>query len=63
MSLLSGLTATENDNINCDNAESDGKNIPAGLDNACVENAKIRRKDQVKILGFLHPGMIYRTTH
>ena len=63
MSLLSGLTATENDNINCDDAESDGKNIPAGLDNACVENAKIRRKDQVKILGYLHPGMIYRTTH
>ena len=58
MSLLSGFTATENDNINCDDAESDGKNIPAGL-----ENAKIRRKDQVKILGFLHPGMIYRTTH
>ena len=41
-SLSSGLMATENDNINCDDAKSVGKNIHAGLDNVCVENAKIR---------------------
>ena len=40
-SLSSGLTATENDNMNCDDAESVGKNIHGGLDDACVENAKI----------------------
>ena len=39
-SLSSGLTATENDNINCDDAESVGKNIHVGLDNVSVENAK-----------------------
>ena len=40
-SLSSGLTAIENDNMNCDDAESVGKNIHGGLDDACVENAKI----------------------
>ena len=38
----SGLTATENENINCDDAESVGKNIHAGLDNVYVENSKIK---------------------
>ena len=56
-SLSSGLTATENDNIKCDDAESVVKNIHAGLDNVCVENGKIRRKDQVKTLEYLRPGV------
>lgn len=43
-SLSSGLTAAGNENINCDNGESVGKNIHAGLDNECVENAKIWRR-------------------
>ena len=54
--LSSGLTVTENDNINCGDAESVGKNIHTDLGNACVENAKIRRKDQVKTLEDLRPG-------
>ena len=33
------------------------KNIHAGLDNVCVENGKIRRKDQVKTLEYLRPGV------
>ena len=56
-SLSSGLMATENDNINCDDAKSVGKNIHAGLDNVCVENAKIRWKDQLKTLEYLHLGV------
>ena len=61
--LSSGLTATENDNINCGDAESVGKNIHAGLGNACVENAKIRRKDQVKTLEYLRPGVKIDSTN
>ena len=61
--LSSGLTATEKDNINCDDAESVGKNIHADLGNACVENAKIRRKDQVKTLEDLRPGVKIDSTN
>ena len=62
-SLPSDLTATENDNINCDDVESVGENVHAGLDNVCVENAKIQRKDQVKTLEYLRPGVKIDSTN
>ena len=61
--LSSGLTSTENDNINCDDVESVGKNIHAGLDNVSVENSKIRQKDQVKTLEYLRPGVKIDSTN
>ena len=48
-----GLSATENNNLSCNDAESVGKDIHAVLHNVCVENAKIRLKDQVKTLEYL----------
>ena len=61
--MSSGLTATENDNINCDDEESVGENIHGGLDNVCVENAKIRQKDQVKTLEYLRPRVKIDSTN
>ena len=62
-SLPSDLKATENDNINCDDVESVEENVHAGLDNVCAENAKIQRKDQVKTLEYLRPGVKIDSTN
>ena len=57
------FTATENDGINCDNPESVGKNIHAGLDNVYVENAKVRWKDKIKTFEYLRPGVKIDSKH
>ena len=56
-SLSSGLTATEDDNVNCDNVEEVGRKIQKKLDNVCMEDATIKRSDQVKTLISLQPGI------
>ena len=49
-SLTTGLSASDDQKINCDEAESVGLAIQRKLDNACVEDASIKRNDQVKCL-------------
>ena len=56
-SLSSGLTATEDDNVNCDDVEEVGRKIQKKLDNVCIEDATIKRSDQVKTLISLQPGI------
>ena len=54
-SISTGLTATEDDKINCDNVEDIGRSIQLTLDNVCVESATIKKSDQVKTLDDLRP--------
>ena len=49
-SLESGATATKEDNINCDDAESVGNKIQISLDNKNFGDVKIKRKDQARTL-------------
>ena len=56
-SLASGVTATDGDGINCDDAENAGFLIQEKLNNVCIEVASIKRKDQVKSLDILRPGI------
>ncbi len=51
-SLSSGLTASEGDGVNCDEAEQVGAKIHKKLDNVSVVDASIKRSDQVLSLGF-----------
>ena len=44
-SLESGAAATEEDNINCDDAEAVGKRIQTSLDNKNFDELEMRRKD------------------
>ena len=41
-SISTGLTATEDDKINCDNVEDIGRSIQLKLDNVCVEVQLLR---------------------
>jgi len=54
-SLSSGLVA--NDDINCDDADLVGEKIQKNLDNVTFEEAKIRKKDRIKTLEVLQPGV------
>ena len=56
-SLSTGLTASEENDINCHDVDGVGSSIQETLDNVCIENAKIHRKDQVKTLSSLRPGI------
>ena len=56
-SLSTGLTASEENYINCDDADGVGRSIQETLDNVCIEDAKIHRKDQVKTLNSLRPAI------
>ena len=56
-SLSTGLTATDEDGVNCDNADGVGRTIQEMLDNICIKDAIIRRKDHVKTLESLRPGI------
>ena len=56
-SLSTGLTATEDNNLDCDEAELVGKTIQQSLNNLCLEDAKIKRNDQVKTFEYLRPGI------
>ena len=59
-SLSTGLTAINEDGINCDDADSVGRSIQKKLDNVCFEDAKFSRKDQVKTLDSLRPSIKIR---
>ena len=48
--LSTGLTASDDQKINCDNAESVGLAIQQSLDGVCVEDASIKRTAQLKCL-------------
>ena len=56
-SISSGLTAAEEDCINCDQTEEVGKSINEKLDNVIVSNASMKRKDQVRTLVSLKVGV------
>ncbi len=56
-SLSSGLTDSEGDGVNCDEAEQVGAKIHKKLDNVSVVDASIKRSDQVLSLDFLQPGI------
>ena len=56
-SLASGVTATDGDGINCDGSENAGFLIQEKLNSVCIEDASIKRKDQVKSLDSLRPGI------
>lgn len=55
--LASGIIATEDDGLNCDEAEAVGFNIQSQLDGVCIDDAKLKRKDHVKTLETLRPGV------
>lgn len=56
-SLSNGLTATEGDGINCDQADIIGNDIQKNLDNTLIANAKIPRNKQLKSLQHLKQGI------
>ena len=56
LSLLSGLTASSNDNLNCHEAESVGNTIQVKLDCKIVDICSIKWKDQVRIFICLQPA-------
>ena len=55
--IATGLTATENDGINCDDAEKVGKVIQDKLDDITFADAVIKKKDQIKTLQDLEMGV------
>ena len=55
--LASGITATEDDGINWDEAEAVGLSIQSQLDGVCLDGAKLKRNDNVKTLETLRPGV------
>ena len=55
-SLSSGITVAD-DSINCDDAEAVGMKIQQSLDNLVMNTAKIKRKERVKMLDMLKPGV------
>ena len=56
-SLSSGLMASDDDGINCDDAESVGELIQKKLDGVTIEDATISRKDHAKTLDSLKTGV------
>ena len=56
-SLSSSLTASSNNNINCDEAEAVGNSIQVKLDCKIVDNCSVKRKDQVGIFTCLQPAI------
>ena len=56
-SLVTGITATADDNINCDDAEEVGNALQVKLDNVCVEDATMKTKGKVRTLESLRPGV------
>ncbi|XP_065911780.1 uncharacterized protein [Dysidea avara] len=56
-SLSSGLTASDDDGVNCDQTEQVGAKIHKKLDNMSIIDASIKRSDQVRSLDHLQPGI------
>jgi len=50
-SLYSGVMASDEDKVNCDQAESVGKCIMAGIDNESSTNVVLKKADRAKMLG------------
>ena len=55
--MSSGLTTTEGDGVNPDKAEEVGLKIQMQLDDSNVAEASIKRKDHIKSLADLKPGI------
>ena len=56
-SLTSGLTATDEDMINCDQAKEVDEKIQTSLDGVAVKSAKIKRSENVRTLQNLQAGI------
>ena len=56
-SISSGITALDEDGVNCDEAAKVGFLIQEKLNGMCIENASIKRKDHVKTLESRFPGI------
>ena len=50
LSISTSLTASDDDKINCDNAENVGIQIQKKLDGVCFEEMLIKRNDQTRSL-------------
>ena len=55
--MSSGLTTTEDDGINSDKAEEVGFKIKMQLDGLNITEASIKRRDHIKHLANLKPGI------
>ena len=56
-SLSSGLTASEDDGVNCDCTEEVGANTQQKIDNVTVTEASLKRSNQIRSLNHLQPGI------
>ena len=56
-SLSFGVTASSNDNINCDEAEVVGNSIQVKLDCKIIDNCSIKWKDQVRTFTYFQPAV------
>ena len=52
-SLSTGLTASNDDKINCDDTENVGIQIQKKLDGVCFEEISMKRNDQIRSLASL----------
>ena len=57
MSIVSGLVAKVDDNIDCDEAEMVGAQLQQSMDSVPFNSAKIKRKEQIKTMETLQPGV------
>ena len=53
LSVSTGLTASDDDKINCDNVENVGIQIQKKLDGVCFEEILMKRNDQIRSLASL----------
>ena len=56
-SLSTGLTASDDDKINCDDAENVGIQIQKKLDGLCFKEISMKRNDQIRSSASLQDGM------
>ena len=52
-----GLTASEDDDVNCDCTEEVGAKIQQKIDSVTVTEASLKRSDQIRSLNHLQPGI------
>ena len=57
-SLSTGLTASNDDKINCDDAENVGIQIQKKLDGVCFEEISMKRNDQIRSLASLQDDVM-----
>ena len=62
-SLSTGLTALDNDNINCDDAENVGYQLQKKLDGVCFEEVKMKRSEQIRSLACLQDAIKVDNEH